>query len=225
MNQNRLDQSSPHLGNYLASRWLSRALGISFLTTVLAVVHLPNSEAAQDIFQAASSGNIEQLQHLVIGGSDVNQIGANKETPLTTAALAGQVAVVNYLLQRGATANGVNANGLTPLHAAAYAGHDQVANLLLSKGADVNNNGNRFGVTPLHMAAEENHQDVARVLLKGGADPGALEVNGYSPVSRAGWREHWEVVTLLLSQGGTCQDAEKVGDWLYEECSKRVITN
>jgi hypothetical protein len=44
-------------------------------------------------------------------------------------------------------------------------------------------------------------------------------------MSRAGFREHWDVVNALLANGATCQAANVVGDWLYQECTTRASTN
>jgi uncharacterized protein len=90
-----------------------------------------------------------------------------------------------------------------------------VTQLLLSKGASVNDSDNFFKMSPLHAAAEEGHADVVKVLLE------AKERNGYTPLTQAGWREHWDAAELLMKAGAECQKADLVGDWLYKECSKR----
>lgn len=180
---------------------------------------------AATIHDAAKSGNLEQVQRLTVDGVDVNEKATRDETPLMVAALAGQGEIVNYLLQRGAEIDARNASGLSTLHAAAYAGHTDIVKLLVAKGANVNDASNRFGVMPLHLASEENHIGTVHALLKHGADVSAVEVNGYSALSRAGFREHWDVLNALLSNGAACQAADKVGDWLYHECTSRANAN
>lgn len=177
------------------------------------------------IHEAAKSGNLEQIQRLTVDGADVNERAIRDETPLMVAALAGQGEIVNYLLQRGAQIDARNSSGLSTLHAAAYAGHTDIVILLVAKGADVNDASNRFGVTPLHLASEENQIGTVQVLLKQGADTSVVEVNGYSAMSRAGFREHWDIVNALLANGTTCQAADTVGDWLYQECTTRANAN
>ena len=177
------------------------------------------------IHDAAKAGDLEQLQKMVVQGADVNEKAVQNETALMIAALAGKGEIVNYLLQRGADINARNTSGMTSLHAAAYAGHSDIVRLLVAKGADVNDASNRFGVTALHVAAEENHIETVKTLLDLGADVSVIEVNGYSPVSRSGFREHLEVLTLLLANGANCQPADAVGDWLYQECTSRVNAN
>jgi len=161
----------------------------------------------------------------VVQGADVNEKAVRDETPLMHAALAGQGEVVNYLLQRGANINARNASGMTALHAAAYAGHSDIVRLLIAKGAKVSDASNRFGVTALHVAAEENQIETVKTLLHLGVDVNVIEINGYSAISRSGFRQHWEVLTLLLANGANCQQADVVGDWLYQECTSRVNAN
>jgi len=198
--------------------WLRCWLLVPLLTAI-SISH------AATIHDAAKSGDLEQIQRLTVDGVDVNQKAARDETPLMIASLAGQGEIVNYLLQRGADIDARNASGLSSLHAAAYAGHTDIVKLLVAKGADVNDDANDFGVTPLHLASEENHIGTVQVLLRQGANASAIEVNGYSAMTRAGWREHWDIVQILLASGATCQQADKVGDWLYQECTTRAKAN
>ncbi len=177
---------------------------------------------ASAIHEAARTGDLERVQRLIVKGLDVNAKSNRDETPLIVAALAGQGEIASYLLQRGADIDARTSSGLTSLHAAAYAGYDDIVRLLVARGATIDDAKNSYGVTPLHLAAEENHIATVSALLSLGASVSALESNGYSAVSRAGWREHWDVVDALLAKGAGCQPAEKVGDWLYQECSKRA---
>lgn len=196
----------------------------AFLLVFLSVTINPDSVAGV-LHEAAKTGDLERVQKLVVQGVDVNEDNANGETPLILASLEGQGEVTSYLLQRGARVDARSSSGMSPLHAAAYGGHADIAALLIAKGADVNESDNRFQVTPLHLAAEENRVAVAELLLKNGADVKAVERNGYTALTRAGWREHWEIVSMLLANGAACQESEKVGEWLHKECSTRADSN
>ena len=198
--------------------WLRTGLLIS-LFAASAIVH------AAPIHDAAKSGDLDQVQLLVVQGVDVNEKAIRDETPLIIASLAGKGEIVNYLLQRGADINARSASGLTALHAAAYAGHTEIVSLLIAKGASVNDVSNRFETTPLHLASEENQVETVRALLQHGADMTVVEINGYSAMTQAGWREYWDVVELLLANGAVCQGVDIAGDWLYGECTTRAKTN
>lgn len=197
-------------------------LRTALLISLLSVSAIVNAGSIHD---AAKSGNLEQVQRLIVQGADVNGKATRDETPLIIASLAGKGEIVNYLLQRGADINARNASGMTALHAAAYGGHTDIVLLLVTKGAEVNDASNRFEVTPLHVASEENHVETVKELLMHQADASAVEINGYSVMSRAGFREHWNVVEVLLASGASCQAADKVGDWLYKECTTRAQAN
>lgn len=192
---------------------------------LLLFMSLCSTVLASPIHDAAKSGDLEQIQRLLADGVSINEKAIRDETPLMIAALAGQGEIAKYLVQRGANVNARNESGLSALHAAAYAGQANIVRLLINKGASKNDAENDFGVTPLHLAAEENHVATVRILLLLGADPTALENNGYDALSRAGWREHWDVVQTLLANGVSCLPADKVGEWLYQECTSRAASN
>ncbi len=208
------------------SRRFNQKAGIWLLPLVLiTLVSVSAIAQAGAIHDAARNGDLDQVQRLVVQAADVNAKAVRDETPLMLAALAGNGEIVNYLLQRGADIHARNESGMTSLHAAAYAGHTEIVLLLIAKGAEINDASNIFGVTPLHVASEENHVETVKKLLSRRADASALERHGYSPMSRAGWREHWTVVEVLLASGAACQPAEVVGDWLYQECTTRAKAN
>lgn len=173
------------------------------------------------LHDAAKKGDVNEINRLLDQGAAIAELDDAGEPALLTAALAGQVDVVKLLLDRGADINHRNKGGLTALHAAAYGGHVDVVRLLLDRGAAVNEAKNLYHMSPLHAAAEEGHKDVVGLLLAKGADIEAKERNGYTPLTQAGWRQYWDAASLLLKAGAACQPADLVGDWLYQECSKR----
>lgn len=199
--------------------------GWALLWLLISTLSASSFSQAAAIHDAAKSGDLEQIQHLVVKGANVNAQAIRDETPLIIAALSGNGEIVNYLLQRGADINARSASGLTALHAAAYAGHAEIISLLVARGAAVNDDSNRFGATPLILAAEENHIDAVSSLLEHGAYINAVEINGINATSKAGWREHWDMLKLLLAKGGDCQGVNIAGDWLYGECTSRANAN
>lgn len=176
---------------------------------------------AGPLHEAAREGNAALATELIAKGLNVSELDASGEPPLLIAALNGQPDVVALLLDKGSDIEIRNKGGLTALHAAAYGGNLEVVELLVAKGADVNDVKNFYHMSPLHAAAEEGHADVVAFLLTHKADIEAKERNGYTPLTQAGWRSHWDAAELLLKAGATCQKADLVGDWLYTECTKR----
>jgi ankyrin repeat protein len=176
---------------------------------------------AGPLHDAAKEGDLDQAKQLLDQGAAPGEPDQTGEPPLLIAALNGHADVVALLLDRGANIDVRNKGGLTALHAAAYGGHLDVVELLVERGADVNESKNLYHMSPLHAAAEEGHKEVAELLVAKGADIEAKERNGYTPLTQAGWRQYWDTAGLLIKAGATCQPADLVGDWLFQECTKR----
>lgn len=93
--------------------------------------------AAEDIWLAATSGNVDAVRINVERGVEVNQRNDDGAALLTVAAIFGHDRVAALLLQAGAEVNAKNPqNGSTALHAAAFLGHAAVVQTLLAAGAD-----------------------------------------------------------------------------------------
>ena len=178
----------------------------------------PVAASTDTLHDVARSGDVETLKQSLDQGADLEQPTETGETLLISAALAGQSGVAEVLISRGANILARNQKGLTPLHAAAYAGHVDVVALLIESGADVNDSANRLSTTSLHLAAEENQLAVVELLIANGAAVEAKEMNGYTPITQAGWREHWDVVSALKKAGAQCQPEAFTGEWLYGRC-------
>jgi len=188
----------------------------------IAVLLLTASTVIADpLDDAAKAGDVALARQLLDQGAEIDKLDAAGEPPIVAAALAGHADMVALLLERGADIELRNKGGLTALHAAAYGGNLKVVELLVQKGAAVNDSRNFYHMSPLHAAAEEGHADVVAFLIANKADVEAKERNGYTPLTQAGWREHWDAAGLLLKAGAACQKADLVGEWLYEECTKR----
>jgi ankyrin repeat protein len=171
------------------------------------------------VFESARTGDAATITRLLGRHFNLNLRDETGQTPLITAALAGQDDVARLLIDNKADVMARTNNGMTALHAAAYSGDAAIAAMLIAHGADLNDQANVAGITPLHAAAEEDHPDVVMLLVADGADIGRLEVNGYTAGSRAGWREHWQIVSYLLRSGDACQPEDVAGAWLYDKCT------
>ncbi|KQV82703.1 ankyrin repeat domain-containing protein [Rhizobium sp. Root1220] len=190
-------------------------------TVFLGLVFGISAAAAGPLHDAAKSGDVEGAKQAVASHANIGELNDAGEPALIIAALAGHKDVVLLLLEDGGDINLRNKGGLTALHAAAYGGHLDIVEMLVAKGALVNDDKNFYHMSPLHAAAEEGHADVVAFLLANKADIEAKERNGYTPLTQAGWRSHWDAAELMLKAGAVCQEAALVGDWLYGECTKR----
>ena len=97
---------------------------------------------ADQLLEAAASGNVETVKTLLAAGVDVN--GEEGSTPF----------------------------GATPLHYAALDGRKEVVELLIAAGANVNAKVAKEGGTPLDLAILDKHTETADLLRKHGGKTG-----------------------------------------------------
>lgn len=179
---------------------------------------LSSGPMASSLHEAARLGEIAALQEQIDVGASIDALDERGDTPLIAAAFSGKLAAARQLLDSGANVNGRSDRGMTALHAAAYTGHRDIVALLIDHGADIDDQMNKFRITPLHAAAEENHSEIVALLISEGADIDRKEANAITPLSRAGWRENWEIFKMLRRAGARCQPANVVGQELYDRC-------
>ena len=116
----------------------------------------PLSEADQ-LLEAAASGNVETVKTLLAAGVDVN--GEEGWTPL-------------------------HATVLNMKFYASNKGHKKIIELLLEKGADVNSKMEN-GMTALHLSAWDHEKEIAELLIVNGADINAMNMGSQTPLDRA----------------------------------------
>lgn len=189
------------------------------------IIPYDTHDVREMISRVAKTGDLNTMSALMREGLDINLMDADGEPALVTAVLAGQDDMVHLLLAHGADVMTRTDKGMTALHAAAYVGNLPIARALIAQGAGVNDQANIAGITPLHAASEENQLRVVKLLVSSGADVQRVEVNGYTAGSRAGWREHWDIVRFLLASGDTCQPEELAGAWLRDKCTHIDASN
>jgi uncharacterized protein len=175
------------------------------------------ANAGEPIFDAAISGDTTKIDILISSGTSVDTRAPDKATPLIAAALGGHFEAAKLLVGKGADVMARNSGGFTALHAAAYFGSVPIADLLLENGAVRDDANNKAGVAPLFVAVEMNHPEVVEFLIARGSDVRRPESHGYSPVTRAFWKGHKDMVRLLKRYGLVCQSPPLRSDD-YQEC-------
>jgi len=128
-----------------------------------------------DVFDAAASGAVEQLDALL--AHDPNLTGAwstDGFTPLHLAAFLGRGDAVRLLLDRGADVASVSRNDMAveALHSAVAGGHRDIVAALLVGGADPNAR-QHDGFTPLTAAERHEDPELVRLLMDHGAEEAA----------------------------------------------------
>lgn len=181
------------------------------LSVAAILIASASAAASETLFDVVKSGDTAGVERLLASGAEVDSRDRDQATPLITAALNDQPAVAQLLLSKGADVMARNAGGFTPLHAAAYSGNVEIAELLLGKGAVLEDAANKAGVTPLMVAVEENHVAMLELLIARGADVNRPESHGYTPVTRAGFKGHTDIIRVLKRHGAVCPTAEMTG--------------
>ncbi len=157
---------------------------------------------ADNIWNAARSGNLDALKQHLAKKADVNGSDERGITPLGWAVLAGQTRAAEFLIEQGAQVNATNREGNTPLHGAAFLGRIEIVALLIKHKANVNTK-NDDGETPLESVASDWTEALQRGtqftanVLKIKVDMGQLKA------ARPG------IAALLRKHGGKTSDELK----------------
>ncbi len=185
----------------------------SFVRTVLCAVLLSamagTAFAQAEMADAASKGNIAEIERLLKRGADVNAQQADGATALQWAAYRGDAKMVERLLKAGAKPGLANRNGATPLWLAAARGDAAVIQALLKGSADANEP-LPLRRRPLMMAARAGNVDAVRALLEHGADVNASESErGTTAMMQAADQGHADVLRELIQHGGNVAAVSK----------------
>ena len=160
----------------------------------------PKATAADDLFKAVESNQLEAVQELLQRGADVNARAEKGATPLMQAAVYAAPEVMRALLDKGADVNAADQAGSTALMWGI--GDLRKVRMLVEAGADVNARFPRTGVTPLTLAARHaGSAPIVRLLIAKGADINAVEKSGLNSVTIAAAAGNTQVLKLLLDKG------------------------
>lgn len=112
-----------------------------------------DSAEYEELFNAASEGDIDRLEAALLPSLSVNALEADRlqgRAALHMAAQSGSVPAIQFLLAHGAKVDLPNSEGETPLYEAAFFAHPEAITALLDAGADINLRTGDFNYTVLH---------------------------------------------------------------------------
>jgi uncharacterized protein len=186
-----------------------RSVVLKTLSAVLLSAMVGAAFAQAEIADAASKGNVAEIQRLLKSGADVNAQQADGATALQWAAYRGDAPLAELLLKAGAKPGLANHNGATPLWLAAAHGDAVVIKALLKGGADANES-LPLGRRPLMLAARSGNVDAVRALLEHGADVNASETErGTTALMQAADQGHADVLKELIRHGANAAAVSK----------------
>ena len=123
-----------------------------------------------DIFEAARTGNVEELKRNLANGVDVNAKDERGNTVLMIGTKFGYIDVVNTLLESGANANLMNYLKETALMYAAMRCDPTIVVALLKNCVDNIDATDFHGDTALITAVRSFNADIVNILIKKGAN-------------------------------------------------------
>lgn len=160
------------------------------------------------MFEAAESGDLAQLQQAIEAGADVNAEDENGAAPIGWAASEGHVEAVRALIAAGADIHWQAANGLTALNVAVAGGEREITRLLIEAGAAVDERitgveapADLKGATPLMVALRLGQPETASDLIGLGADVNARTNDGGSPILEAARYGDGAIAAVLMEAG------------------------
>jgi len=133
------------------------------------VVYQPRANQPQqapeagELFDAATSGNVQRIGQLLSQGIDVNVSNAERETALHMAAARGQYRAVIYLVKNGAYVSARTIKNWIPLHHATRFNHPNIVNYLLQHKSSARAQ-TSDGMSSIDMAKTVNNNRMLSIL-------------------------------------------------------------
>lgn len=147
---------------------MKRFLVLFMFCTVLSGCDSLPGFSPDDIWEAASTDNVEALQGFIDQGVSVQNMDSSGATPLHAAARGGATNAIALLCSKGANPNAFNSQGFTPLQVAVTSDQRGAVNALLDAGANPNIR-SQSGKMPLTFAIEFENKEIEADLRARGA--------------------------------------------------------
>lgn len=154
---------------------------------------------AQNIYEAATTGNVKRLAQLVDMKKDtLNTVDASGITPLMAACMANQNKAVFFLLDHDAKVNIKTELG-TALIIAAKQNNLELVQALVVNEAKLNEQA-KDGNTALIYAVINQNYEMAAYLLRAGANRNTSNLTGDTPLSIAKKLQNKQLTALFLER-------------------------
>lgn len=140
--------------------------------------NIVNSKGDPLIVAAATMGNLEAVQQLILSGADVNKVNAfSKDTALLRSLYGNFPEITRLLVYSGADINAKNNYNHSPMYLALEKKQAEFIDLFLSSGVHEGLNTDYL----FRASAQKNPMGVL-AMLKGGVDPNVKNKQGNTPL-------------------------------------------
>ena len=159
--ENTLQQEKNKIREYRLRQWQEQQRNIQQQK-----YQQENAQAApdaEDLFDAAINGNVDQVRRLLAQGLDINISNRERETALHMAAARGHYSLVIYLVNNGAYVNAPTVKNWIPLHHAVRFRHPNIVNFLMKHGSSANSR-TSDGLSAIDMAKNTNNYRLLSLL-------------------------------------------------------------
>ena len=146
-----------------------------------AAVDSVDKEGCTPLHCACKNGDLNMIEILLKGGTNIDQKDSSGKTPLHHACEKGHLIAVELLLENKASVDLADENGASPLHFACGLGHDAIVKILLKNNANKDDI-DLIGQTPLHQACMGNHLSTIELLYSEGASLLEIDINEKLPL-------------------------------------------
>jgi len=194
-----------------------------------------NKNINEELIEAVSDQNIENLKKAIDQGADINfeysyktlNGGVQKFTALSMAADSGDAKLVEFLLKNGANVNGPSGFPNLPIYNAIFNNYYEIVKLIIDAGVNPNYAWEgKNGGTLLTNAAQFGNFDVVKVLLNKGADVNYTGNGDYTALYRTLIYNKLDFVPYLLDHGAKLnkKDIEALNHaWFKIDKNKKII--
>jgi len=160
-----------------------------------------NMNAASELFEAILADDVAWARRVIDKGTDVNDCGPDRFTPLMMAAAKGNPGMIELLILKGGDVTLRNDIGQTALMVAAQAGHKPVVQALIVAGSDLRALDDEQRNAISWSVAKGDFPETVSLLAVSGADYDNTDSHGFTPLMRAALMGFDEAAAVLLTVG------------------------
>lgn len=186
-------------------------LRIIVLLFVSITLNSVKADVNEELFQAARSGSVKDMQTALSSGAKINAEDLLGETALFYAIDECRTEAAKMLIDKGAKLDFLTKVNYTPLMKACAEGCLDIVQLLINEGVNVNRAEPKKKYTPLIKATQFNKLDVIKLLVENGAEIDLADKFGNTPLMIATQNDYVDIAEYFIEQGADVNAKTLIG--------------